>query len=88
MERTRENGQGYGGEWKGMNGMKRACFVCGSTDHLMKDCPNNTAKIQQVEEADSEILFIGQVQDRQEDKEWQRVPMKVTLGDYMSKGWT
>ena len=88
MERTRETDKGHGGEGKGTNGMKRACFICGSTDHLMRDCPQNTqstAKIQQIEEEDSEILFISQVQDRRDGGGWDRVPMKETLGDYMTK---
>ena len=70
------NGKGYG---KG--GMPRACFGCGSTEHLMRDCPRNP-KIQSVEDETPEVLFIGNVQ-KQKEEEWRRVPMKVTLGDFM-----
>lgn len=70
------NGKGYG---KG--GMPRACFGCGSTEHLMRDCPRNT-KIQSVEDETPEVLFIGNVQ-KQNEEEWRRVSMKVTLGDFV-----
>ena len=64
------SGKGKGGDGKG--GMQRACFGCGATDHLLRDCPKNPAKINQVEEREPEILFIGHVEE-----EWKTVPMKV-----------
>ena len=40
-------GKGKGGDGKG--GMRKACFGCGSTEHVIKNCPKNT-NVQQVEE--------------------------------------
>ena len=65
--------------------MERACFLCGSTDHIMRDCPRNASRVQQVEEEEEEgpeVLFIGNVQERRDDELWRRVPMTVTLGDF------
>ena len=56
----------------GKGGMPRACFGCGSLEHLMRDCPDNP-RVQQVEE-EPETLFIGNVRE-----EWKLVPMKVRL---------
>ena len=55
-------GKGTGGGGKG--GMRKACFGCGSTEHVIKDCPKNT-NVQQVEEDVPEILFIGNVQNKE-----------------------
>ena len=76
----------YGG--KGTEApMKRACFLCGSTDHIMRDCPRNAARVQQVEEEDSpEVHFIGNVQGRPDVEPWRQVPMKATLGDFIKGG--
>lgn len=42
--------------------MQKVCFACGATDHLMRDCPKNPAKVQNVEDDTPEaILFIGRV---------------------------
>ena len=68
-------GKGKGGDGKG--GMPRACFGCGATDHLLRDCPNNPSKVNQVEqEQEPEVLFIGNVRD-----EWKKVPMKVNMAN-------
>jgi hypothetical protein len=69
-------GKGKGGDGKGT--MPRACFGCGATDHLLRDCPKNPAKINQVEEKPEEVLFIGQVRE-----EWKTVPMKVKLNNFV-----
>jgi hypothetical protein len=72
---------GYQGKGKGNDGkgtIQRACFGCGSTEHLLRDCPKNPAKIQQVEEKPEEVLFIGQVKD-----DWRTVPMKVKLENFV-----
>jgi hypothetical protein len=69
-------GKGKGSDGKGT--MPRACFGCGSTEHLLRDCPKNPAKIQQVEDKPEEVLFIGQVKE-----DWKTVPMKVRLGDFV-----
>jgi hypothetical protein len=62
-------GKGYPG--KGGAVMPRACFGCGSTEHILKDCPKNPMKVQQVSEQE-DILFIGQIRE-----DWKTVPMKV-----------
>ena len=47
--------KGYG---KGASAWPRACFQCGSLDHLVKDCPS--VKVRAVEGAEEpEVLFIG-----------------------------
>jgi hypothetical protein len=80
----KEVGKGYGdykGKGKGSDGkgaMPRACFGCGATDHLLRDCPKNPAKINQVEEKPEEVLFIGQVKE-----DWRTVPMKIKLENFM-----
>ena len=76
----------YGG--KGTEApMKRACFLCGSIDHIMRGCPRSATRVQQVEEEDSpEVHFIGNVQGRPDVEPWRQVPMKVTLGDFIKDG--
>jgi hypothetical protein len=64
-------GKGKGEFGKGGGAPLRACFGCGSTDHLLKDCPKAPGKVQQVVQ-EEEILFIGNVCD-----DWKKVPMKV-----------
>ena len=73
-------GKGKGGDGKG--GMRKACFGCGSTEHVIKHCPKNT-NVQQVEEDVPEILFIGNVQNKEALEDWKKMPMKVTLGDFV-----
>ena len=75
------NLRNYGKGEQGKAWMQKACFGCGSTEHLLKDCPKNP-KIQNVEDEAPEVLFIGNVQNRKEE-EWKRIPMKVQLGDFM-----
>ena len=60
--------------------MRKAWFGCGSTEHVIKNCPKNT-NVQQVEEDVPEILFIGNVQNKEALEGWKQMPMKVTLGD-------
>jgi hypothetical protein len=96
---------GYKGDWKGGKGegkagkggwtnpMPRACFGCGSTAHLMRDCPNNrtTQDVQKVTGGDEpEVLFIGQtmVQDRQAawtEVKSRKTPQPRVLGDFIRK---
>ena len=65
--------KGKGDYSKGGPVTQRACFGCGSTEHLLRDCPKNPAKVQQVmQEEQEEILFIGNVRD-----DWKHVPMKI-----------
>jgi hypothetical protein len=71
-------GKGKGDFGKGGVPMQRACFGCGSTEHILKDCPKNPMKVQQVTEQPEEILFIGNVRD-----EWKQVPMKVVPSKLM-----
>ena len=65
-------GKGKGEFGKGIGAQTRACFGCGSTEHLLRDCPKNPGKVNQVVQEQEEILFIGNVRD-----EWRQVPMKV-----------
>ena len=73
--------RGKGGDWYGQGVMRKACFVCGSTEHLARDCPKNQNRVQSVEDETPEVLFIGNVQEQVE--EWRKVPMKVKLGDFV-----
>ena len=56
---------GKGAEYKTGKGgwappMVKACFGCGSTAHLMRDCPNKEGqRVQQVETDGPEVLYIG-----------------------------
>ena len=68
-------GKGKGEYGKGGMTSQRACFGCGSTEHILKDCPKNPNKVNQVTEEPEEILFIGNVKE-----EWKSVPMKVVPG--------
>ena len=97
---------GYKGDWKGGKGegkagkggwtspMPRACFGCGSTAHLLRDCPNNktTQEIHEVqgEAGGPEVLFIGHtmVQDRQAawtEVKSRKAPQPRVLGDFVRK---
>ena len=69
-------GKGKGGDGKG--GMRKACFGCGSTEHVIKNCPKNT-NVQQVEEDVPEILFIGNVQNKEALEGWNKMPMSRRL---------
>ena len=67
---------------KGGPTLQRACIGCGATDHLLKDCPKNANKIQQVQqEEEPEILFIGSVHD-----DWKHVPMKIGMWRPTARG--
>ena len=87
-----KGGKGKGGQWqatrkgdgKGSKGgwtsaMVKACFGCGSTTHLIQDCPHRTTqKVQEVrEEADEpEILFIGHTSMTSDQEPWHQVTHK------------
>ena len=72
---------GYGkGDVKGGKGgwsvpMARACFGCGSTTHLLRDCPNRvTHKVQEVTaEGEPEVLFIGNIVMAEKEEQWRPV---------------
>ena len=66
------NDGGYGQRlWQG-----KACFWCGSTEHVIKDGSKDT-NVQQVEEDVPEILLIGNVQNKEALEGWKKMPMKV-----------
>jgi cellular nucleic acid-binding protein len=56
-------GKGKGDFGKGGGTAQRACFGCGSTEHLLKDCPKAPNKVNQVTEEPDEILFIGNIRE-------------------------
>ena len=60
----------------------RPVLGVGYTEHVIKNCPKNTI-VQQVEEDVPEILFIGNVQNKEALEGWKKMPMKVTLGDFV-----
>ena len=73
------NGLGKGG-WQ-----QRACFNCGSTGHLARECPSRAGQAQQVREVvreeldEPEILFIGHLEATVEEApemNWQSVRAK------------
>ena len=80
------NGKGKGELGKGGGSTMRACFGCGSTDHILRDCPKQANKVNQVteEQEQDEILFIGRVKE-----EWKETPMKVvpSMGPCSPKVW-
>ena len=76
-------GKGKGGDYGKGATMVRACFGCGATDHIVKDCQKNAAKVQQVGEEAPEIFFVANVQGDESEKDWKRVPMKVKLSDFI-----
>ena len=55
-------GKGSGKDtWTMPMPMVKACFNCGSTSHLVRDCPGKGAQtVQQVKTEEPEVLFIGQ----------------------------
>ena len=80
---TRRQGvrQRKGRRWQGRHA-EGLFWVCGSTEHVVEDCPRNT-NVQQVEEDVPEILFIGNVQNKEALEGWKKMPMKVSLGDFV-----
>lgn len=83
-------GKGKGGDQSRGKGswMPRACFGCGPTEHLMKDCPKNPSRVQTVVDDSPEVFFIGSVykeagkRSRAEDQ-WKQVPQKNQIGEFM-----
>jgi hypothetical protein len=85
-------GEGKAGKGGWTNPMPRACFGCGSTAHMLRDCPNNKTAhdIHEVSGDEPEVLFIGQtvVQDRQAawtEVTTRRTPQPRVLGDFIRK---
>ena len=64
----KEGKGGKGHEAKGQSKGVRACFHCGATDHLMRDCPRiKNSRVHEVtaeEQEEPEILFIGNVSEK------------------------
>ena len=80
-------GDGKGGKGEGKTGkggwtnpMPRACFGCGSTTHLLRDCPNNktTQEVQEVrgDAGEPEVLFIAHTTMQDREEAWKEVNKK------------
>ena len=69
-------GQSQGwNQWQNTVSMTRACFGCGSTAHLFKDCPTKADRqVQEVTADEPEILFIGHTEATEIDGQWKEVP--------------
>ena len=68
------DGKGGAGVWS--TPMVKACFGCGSTAHLVRDCPNKaTQHVQEVrgEMDEPEVLFIGNTVMVEESEPWRKV---------------
>ena len=85
------NGKGGKDGGKGLQ-MTRACFGCGSTAHLLRDCPEAPVKreVQQVRDEGREVpevLVIARTTAK--DMGWKEAvkkgPRSRTLGDFMAK---
>lgn len=74
-----KGGKGTGGKGTWAATTTRACFNCGSTTHLMRDCPGRAAlKVQEVSaEEESEVLFIGHTTAIDVEERWETVKKKT-----------
>ena len=74
-------GESKAGKGTWYNPMPRACFVCGSTTHLARDCPNakTTQEVQVVrsETGDLEVLFIAHTTAEDDAGDWEEVKKKI-----------
>ena len=69
-------GDGKGGKSGWAAPLVKACFSCGSTSHLARDCPNTRDRtVQEVrdEASEPEVLFIGHTEAFEENEAWQEV---------------
>ena len=86
------NGHGSQGASASWQGMPRACFCCGSLNHLARNCPQNpqAATQQRVNEVvveddgSPEVLFVGHVEKESQWREvkgrWTRQEAREPLG--------
>ena len=84
-------GDGKDGKRIWPNPIPKACFGCGSTAHLMRDCPHNktTQEVQEVrgDVGDPEVLFIAHTMVQNDTEDWEKVkkkaPRQRLLGDFI-----
>ena len=72
----------YKGKGKGKGFGRDGGYGKGYGKDVIKTCPKDT-NVQQVEEDVPEILFISSVQNKEALEGWKKMPMKVTLGDFV-----
>ncbi len=51
----------------------RACFGCGSAEHILRDCPNRARQVHKVTSEEPELLFIGHTDAIVVEDGWKKV---------------
>ena len=74
LSHLKSSGGGSGG-----NGKARACFKCGSTEHLIKDCPKNDSK------GGSNKKSGSSDSKKDEERDWRHIPPNPKKGESKEK---